>query len=170
MRFNSSSILGFMICGVVAFGCSSSSDSGGSSDTGTQVTDTGSGGTDTGTKQDTGGGTDSTTDSPSEGGGNFTLKVENYLSWCNVAVNGGTAASDATQTISVAPGTVVTLHADPLSSTFVWGYWRGTAGNTGAAHDTSQSTTVTVSSDNMVVQACCPFATAPTTPCGDPTP
>src|SRR5689334_10545628 len=122
MRFFHSSILGFAICGVLALGCSSSSDSGpsGNGDTGTPPVDTGSGGTDTGTKTDTGTSGDTTTsDTPSEGGGKFTLKVENYLSWCNVSVNGGTASGDAVQTITVDPGTVVNLHSDPLSSTFV---------------------------------------------------
>jgi hypothetical protein len=166
MRFFTPSLI--VLSCVVALGCSSSSDNGpsGTTDSGT-AHDTGTGGGDTGTTT-TDSGTSS--DTPSEGGGNFTLKVENYLSWCNVGVNGGAAKSDAVQTISVPAGTVVNLHADALNSTFVWGYWRGTAGNTGAAHDKSQTTTVTVDADNKVVQACCPFATDPSTPCGDPTP
>lgn len=151
--------------------CSSSSDtSPGGTDSGTHPQDSGSPVTDSGSNTDTG---STTTDSGTSGdtgetGGGFTLKVENYLSWCNVGVNGGAANSNAVQTITVAPGTTVNLSGDALNATFVWGYWVGTAGDTSATHDTSKSTTVVVDKDNKVVQACCPFASAPTTPCPPP--
>ncbi len=96
-----------------------------------------------------------------------TLKLEDYLSWCSVTVNSGTAATTAVQSLTFPKGTVVHLSADKASATFVFGYWIGTAGDTGAAHDTSMTTTVTLNADTTV-QACCPFANAATTPCGAP--
>jgi hypothetical protein len=102
-----------------------------------------------------------------EAGAAVTLVVENYLSWCKVSVNGGASSTAATQTVTVAPDTVVNLSGDLASSFFVWGYWVGTAGDTTAAHDTSKTTTVKVSV-NKKVQACCPLASAPNTPCPPP--
>jgi ABC-type Fe3+-hydroxamate transport system substrate-binding protein len=101
--------------------------------------------------------------------GEPTLKLESYLSWCSVSVNGGAASTDATQTLTVASGTMVPLSATPASSVFVWGYWVGTDGDTGASHDTAQAATVTMDK-SKVVQACCPFASDPSTPCPAPTP
>jgi hypothetical protein len=63
---------------------------------------------------------------------------------------------------------MVPLSATPASSVFVWGYWVGTDGDTGASHDTAQAATVTMDK-SKVVQACCPFASSPSTPCPAPT-
>ena len=173
MRFISSSILGIIVtCGVAALGCSSSSDSGpsGTTDSGVQQ-DTGSGGTDTGSSgTDTGTAGDSSSDTPSEGGGGFALKIEDYLNWCNVAVNGGAVSTADPQNFGPFPaGTKVNLVGDTASSaSFVWGYWRGTDGDTSGTHDTSKTTTVTITKDT-VVQACCPLVSSPTTPCPNPT-
>ena len=101
--------------------------------------------------------------------GEPTLKLESYLSWCSVSVNGGAASTDATQTLTVASGTMVPLSATPSSSVFVWGYWVGTDGDTSASHDTAQAAVVTMDK-SKVVQACCPFASDPSTPCPAPTP
>jgi hypothetical protein len=120
---------------------------------------------------DTGGGTDTATnDTPSEGGGGFALKVEDYLNWCNVSVNGSANSTADPQNYGPFPaGTTVNLVGDTASaSAFVWGYWRGTAGDTGSTHDTSKTTTVKITKDT-VVQACCPLVSSPTTPCPDPT-
>lgn len=103
-----------------------------------------------------------------DAGNMATLKLENYLSWCTVTVNGGAGSTTGTQTLTFATGAVVNLGGDKANSTFVWGYWRGTAGDTTAAHDTAMTTTVTMSG-NKTVQACCPFASSPSTPCPDPT-
>jgi len=100
--------------------------------------------------------------------GMSTLKINDYLNWCSVAVNGGAASTADPVTLTFPTGTVVNLVGDKASPTFVWGYWRGTAGDTSATHDTAKTTTVTLSG-NKTVQACCPFASAPTTPCPDPT-
>jgi hypothetical protein len=89
--------------------------------------------------------------------GMVTLKLENYLSCCSVAVNGGVANSTATQNLSFPVGTTVNLMGDKLNATFEWGYWVGTAGDTGASHDTAMGTTVVMSA-NKTVQACCPFS------------
>jgi ABC-type Fe3+-hydroxamate transport system substrate-binding protein len=98
-----------------------------------------------------------------------TLKLEDYLSWCSVSVNGAVASTSETQTVTVLQGTAVELSANAASSVFVWGYWVGTDGDTGASHDTSQAATVTMDK-SKVVQACCPFASSPSTPCPAPTP
>ncbi len=103
----------------------------------------------------------------SDGAAAVTLVIENYLSWCKVSVNGGAASTAPTQMVTVAPDTVVNLSGDLASSFFVWGYWVGTAGDTTAAHDTGKTTTVKVSADKKV-QACCPLASAPNTPCPPP--
>lgn len=85
----------------------------------------------------------------------YELTISNYLAWCDVTV-GGAPPSDAGEiVVYVPPGTVVALHADPLPA-FVWGYWEGTDGDAGS-HDTSQTTTATMTSDKLI-QACCPFS------------
>jgi hypothetical protein len=84
------------------------------------------------------------------GGGGFTLLINNYLSWCDITEDG--AAFSPTKTFS--PGTVVNLHAAPLSG-FVWGYWSGTDADTGS-HDTNMAATATMNA-NKTVLACCPF-------------
>ena len=99
--------------------------------------------------------------------GMVTLTIDNYLSWCSVKVNNGTATTTETTTLMVPSGTTVNLSGDKANATFVWGYWFGTAGDTTAAHDKNMTTTVTVTKDTKV-QACCPFASAPTTPCPAP--
>jgi uncharacterized protein YceK len=109
----------------------------------------------------------STSTSTSEAG--VTLKLEDYLSWCSVSVNGAVASTNATQTLTVPQGTMVPLSATAASSVFVWGYWVGTDGDTSASHDTGQAATVTMDK-SKVVQACCPFASSPSTPCPAPTP
>jgi hypothetical protein len=93
------------------------------------------------------------------GGAMFTLKLENYLSWCTVSVNSGTSSTSGLQTLSFAPNAVVNLAGDKLTG-FEWGYWVGTVGDTTAAHDTAMNTTVQMDKDRTV-QACCPFASGP---------
>jgi hypothetical protein len=107
--------------------------------------------------------------SSSGDGGMANLKIENYLAWCSVSVENGAASTNAVITKSVPVGTTVHLMGDTASvSEFVWGYWRGTVGDTGSSHDISKTTTVVMSGDKTV-QACCPLTGAPTTPCPDPT-
>jgi hypothetical protein len=98
-----------------------------------------------------------------------TLKLENYLNWCSVSVNGGLPNTMGLQTLTFPPNTVVTLNgATANASLFVWGYWVGTAGDTSPSHDHSMATTVTMDT-NKTVQACCPLTSSPTTPCPPPT-
>ncbi len=163
----------FVLAASLLVGCSSTtstSDSGPDSqvvvpDAGTNA-DTGTP-PDTGTSTDTG--TSSDTGATSEAGANVKLTVQNYLVWCTVSVQGGASSTAATQSVTVPAGTVVNLTADKANDTFVWGYWVGTAGDNTHAHDTKKATTVTVTKDT-VVQACCPFANSPNTPCPPPTP
>lgn len=96
-----------------------------------------------------------------------TLTIDNYLSWCSVSVNGGLASTAASQVLQFPKDAVVNLNADKANATFVFGYWFGTAGDAGPSHDTSMATIVTMNTDKTV-QACCPFASAPNTPCPAP--
>lgn len=112
---------------------------------------------------------DTATGDTAETSASFTLKIEDYLNWCKVSVNGGADSTAATQTFSFSSGTVVNLKGDTAGTLFVWGYWTGTAGDTTSSHDTAKTTTVTMTG-NKVVQACCPLASSPTTPCPAPTP
>ena len=86
-----------------------------------------------------------------------TLTVNDYFSWCNVSINGGTPTSTATTQTAVDDASVVSLHAEPLAG-FIWGYWTGTDNVDLATNkDTTQTTTVTMYADRSVF-VCCPFA------------
>ena len=89
------------------------------------------------------------------------------MSWCSVSIDGGAASTASSQTLTFPMSTVVSLRADPANSTYVFGYWVGTAGDSGPSHDTGMATTVTMDG-NKTVQACCPFASSPNTPCPPP--
>jgi hypothetical protein len=116
----------------------------------------------TGSNTGSGSGSDPGTGS---GSGAITLTIENYLSWCTVTENGGPLVGAMT----FPAGTVVHLGAVPESSLFIWGYWVGTDGDTGSAHDTNMMTTVTMTA-SKTVQACCPDAPpSPLAPCPPPT-
>ena len=86
----------------------------------------------------------------------FTLTINNFEAWCVVSVDGSSYAP-AIPAASYRIGTVVDLSAQPATMEFVWGYWTGTDGDTGPAHDHSQNTTVTMTADKSVL-ACCPFS------------
>ena len=89
-----------------------------------------------------------------------TLTVNNVDAWCTVTINGGVPSSAAQTVTSFARGAVVTLHGDPINSTFVWGYWNGTdAGGT----DHNANAAVTMNGDKTVL-ACCPFSGQTTCP------
>jgi len=53
------------------------------------------------------------TPSPATDSGVATLTVMNFLNWCSVEINGGTASTDATVTASVTAGSMVTIVAAP---------------------------------------------------------
>ena len=84
-----------------------------------------------------------------------TLTIDNYLSWCNVEVGNLAPSGGATVTLSERLGSTVFVDANPKAG-FLWGYWTGTDGDTTAAHDKSQLTTVTMTTDKSVL-ACCPL-------------
>jgi hypothetical protein len=142
-----------LVCLFLMVGCSSSTNgtgTGGSNGTGGQSATGGAGGA---------------------GTSGFTLSIQNYLNWCNVTENGTAYDPPSEAPVMTYPaGTVVNLMgATASSSSFVWGYWVGTDGDTTATHDTNMTTTVTMTA-NKIVQACCPLTSAPTTPCPAPTP
>ena len=60
-----------------------------------------------------------------DGFANFTLAINNYLSWCSVRENGGVSYSPVA---SFPDGTIVPLVASPVAS-FYWGYFSGADGS-----------------------------------------
>jgi hypothetical protein len=124
----------------------------------------GSNGTGTGGSGATGGTTGTGGSGATDGPVMYTLTVNNYLDWCDLTENGTKYPASTPPPMSFPAGTVVDLNAVP-NYIFVWGYWTGTDGDTTAAHDTSMSTTVTMTSDKAIL-ACCPDPppAAPTCP------
>jgi hypothetical protein len=98
------------------------------------------------------------------GGGMVTLTLKNYLAWCSVSVNGG-QADTLDHMLMFQKGAMVNLTGDKASNVFVWGYWAGNGVANGK--DTGMAITVNMDADH-VVQACCPFANDPNTPCPAP--
>jgi hypothetical protein len=105
---------------------------------------------------------------PTMAGGAGTLTVMNFLSWCSVAINGGTPSTDATVTAPVTPGSVAAIVASPSSSSFQIGAdpWFGVDENEGGAAsgtdvgngtgETSKATvTITGTGTTQCVAVCC---------------
>jgi hypothetical protein len=99
--------------------------------------------------------------------GTFTLTIANFASWCAIAVTqpAGTAlpngASGATNVLSLPANTVVRLHGEPASSTFIWAPSAGKGGWSGGIDSNqnplSKDTQVTLSA-SKAINVCCPFA------------
>jgi hypothetical protein len=116
---------------------------------------------------------DTSSDSPANdasdaSNGMVTLTIKNYLAWCTVTVNGGTANTMATQTYQLAPNSSVTAQGDTKNAgSFYWGYW-GNVGPDGGlsagGQDTSKSIAFTITSD-LTLEACCPDNGQPLTQC-----
>jgi hypothetical protein len=72
---------------------------------------------------------------PGSSAGGATLTVKNFLSWCSVEINGGTASTNAAVTAGVAPGSMATIVATPASGGFEIGPnpWFGVDDNGGGA-------------------------------------
>lgn len=92
------------------------------------------------------------------------LTITNYQNWCNVTVDGDGGYRPMAAFVI---GTVVQLDASPQPG-YVWGYWTGTAGDTGSG-DPNMATTVTMNADKQVV-ACCPQSPPAAQICPSPTP
>jgi hypothetical protein len=95
------------------------------------------------------------------------LTVKNYLSWCSVSVNGGTASSVAEQTTCVPAGAVpVTAEALPgfELGTTPWHLTAGDSGSgqqgtlTGSGLSTMSSATVNVTGASACAWVCCETA------------
>lgn len=92
------------------------------------------------------------------------LTVKNYLNWCSVTVNGGTASAAPQQQVFVAPGTY-TLTATKASAAFTIGpkMWHHTDGDTanmgedGTQASGTSTAMVTVGTAATCVWVCCPF-------------
>jgi hypothetical protein len=112
---------------------------------------------------------------PDAGGGESTLTVMNFLSWCSVSVNGGTASTSATVTASVPTGATATIAVMPASSAFEIGAdpWFGVSENDGGAaagvdmgSGTSETSTATVFvSGDQCVSVCCELPNNSPMPC-----
>jgi hypothetical protein len=124
------------------------------------------------------------TPNPTTAEGVRTLTVMNFLNWCSVAINGGTASTDATVTASVISGSVAIIVVAPSSSSFQIGAdpWFGVDQNDGGAasgsdvgegtSETSKATvTITGTGTAQCVAVCCqepgnsPLPCPTTNPC-----
>jgi hypothetical protein len=107
------------------------------------------------------------------------LTVKNYLSWCDVSVNGAAASAAPSQTTCVAAGSVpVTAQALPgfeLGSR-PWHHTTGDGGSgeqgtvTGSGQTATSATTVTVSGASACAWVCCETAGASDCPSMDQCP
>jgi hypothetical protein len=99
--------------------------------------------------------------------GTTPLTVKNYLNWCSVTVNGGTASTAASQLVNVTPGSIP-LVAKVASAAFEisGNMWHHTSGDTGAGEPgtvtgtgaaTQSAATITVGATAACVWVCCPF-------------
>ncbi len=128
-------------------------------------------GIDSGTTRDTGTAMQDTGPGLDTGSGLVQLTVRNYLAWCSVSVNGGTASTASEQTVNVAPG-VINLSATPApsgvgTSNFILGLWHDTDGDSGAGETGnvtgSGPTAVSTTTETVVagtpgcIWICCPF-------------
>ncbi len=94
------------------------------------------------------------------------LTVKNYLSWCSVSVAGGTASTNAVQTVPITSAGMKNLVATAASATFEIGpnMWHHTDGDTGSGDSGTVSgamstATVTVQTTaSKCVWVCCPFS------------
>ncbi len=105
-----------------------------------------------------------------------TLTVMNFLDWCSVSINGGTASTGATVTASVTSGSVASIVVSPSSSAFQIGTnpWLGVDQNNGGpapgtdvGSGTSETSTatVTITKTAQCVSVCCQQPNNSPTPC-----
>jgi len=107
-----------------------------------------------------------------------TLTVKNYLSWCSVSVDGGTASTAAVQTKPITAAGMRNLVATAASATFVIGpnMWHHTDGDTGTgdsgtvAGSMSTATVTVQATASKCVWVCCPFANGTGCPTADQCP
>lgn len=113
-------------------------------------------------------------DAPLDGPpGTQQLTVKNYLSWCSVTVNGGTASSGAQQQVFVQPGQIA-VTAAPLTGFKLDAHmWHDTDGDTGTGeagtvtNGTSATTATVMSTGAKCVWVCCPFTSGTGCPTTD---
>ena len=117
-------------------------------------------------------------DAPLDGPpGTEQLTVKNYLNWCSVSVNGGSASSAAKQQVFVTPGQIA-LTASPLTGfkldANMWHHTTGDTGGTGEAGTvtgtTSATTATVVAGSAKCVWVCCPFTSGGGCPTTDQCP
>jgi hypothetical protein len=125
--------------------------------------------------QDAAQGNDAGTDAASAA---VTLTVMNFLDWCSVAVNGGTASTGANVTASVTGGSVATIVITPASNAFQIGAnpWFGVDQNdggaapgvdngTGATETSTATVTIKKTGTTQCVSVCCQEPNNSPTPC-----
>ena len=103
-------------------------------------------------------------DAPLDGPpGTQLLTVKNYLAWCSVSINGGSASIAAQQQVFVLPGAIpleATARAGFKLDAHMWHDTDGDAGSgeAGSANGSASDATATVSSTTAkCVWVCCPF-------------
>jgi len=96
----------------------------------------------------------STTDASDAGPTQYTLTINDYLSWCNVSVNGVDAGNNPPSYL-FSPDASVALSGDTADTNFFyWGYWQApTLGDGGK--NTNMNVTIQMNG-NVTVLACCP--------------
>lgn len=103
-------------------------------------------------------------DAPLDGPpGTQQLTVKNYLAWCSVGVNGGSASIAAEQHVFVQPGQIAlsaTARTGFILDAHMWHHTDGDTAGTGEAgtlNGSASDATVTVGSAAKCVWVCCPF-------------
>jgi hypothetical protein len=106
-----------------------------------------------------------------------TLTVMNFFGWCSVTINGGAASTGETLTVSVTPGSMVTIVAAPVSGfeigTDPWfgvdenngGAARGTDVGSGSSAMSTASVTIAQAGATQCVSVCCQEPGNAPTPC-----
>jgi len=98
--------------------------------------------------------------------GTFPLKVNNYLAWCSVSVNGGTASTASTQTVNVLPGNIPLIAKGATGFKVGGNMWHHTMNDTGngetgvvttPASGEQSAAVAVVGSAAKCVWVCCPF-------------
>jgi hypothetical protein len=169
--------LGVVLCSAsIAVACSSSSSGGGTTPTDASqqkdasTNDGSTGNTNDGSTGNTDDGSTGNTDDGSTGNTGPTLTIDDYISWCNITVNGGAVNTMGTQTYQIEAGTTVMLHGDTANAgAFYWGYWSegddaGVLTNTDAGLQTNKDISFTMNGD-VHLHACCPDNGMPLSQC-----
>lgn len=148
----------------IAVACSSSpsGDDGGTTDAANDTTTPKDGSSNDGTTTNDGSSNDGKAEAAADGA--VTLTIRDYLQWCSVKVNNGTASTGDPQSYVFGPDASVALHGESASdASFYWGYWQGPGIGDGG-QDLNQNVNIQLTGD-VTIHACCPDNGQPLTQC-----